>query len=99
MTLLNPSVDYVAMENTTANALIGSIGGFAAYADGLIADVRLYSDELTAGEVTNLYNGTDHTDNLIGHWLGNSNDLLDMSVNNNNGTHEGAQYSTDGPKP
>jgi len=92
---------YVAMENTVTPVEIGSLTTSVerGYADGLIADVRLYSDELTAGEVTNLYNGTDHTDNLIGHWLGNSNDLLDMSVNNNNGTHEGAQYSTDGPKP
>jgi len=95
----NNAGSYVAMENTVTPVEIGSLTTTVErdYADGLIADVRLYSDELTAGEVTNLYNGTDHTDNLVGHWLGNSNDLLDMSVNNNNGTHEGAQYSTDGP--
>ena len=90
---------YTAMEDTSRAVQIGGEVSSSSYASGKIADVRLYNDVLTAGEVTNLFNGTDHTASLIGHWIGNSNDFNDMSVNSNNGTVGGSTYSADGPKP
>ena len=91
--------NYVAIENTSSDVTIGGEDLGARRADGKIADVRLYDDELTSSEVTSIYNGTDHTGNLIGHWLGNTDDFNDMSVNSGNGTVDGSTYSLDGPKP
>jgi len=67
--------------------------------EGNIADCRIYDTDLTASQISDLYNGTNVTTNLVGHWLRNTDDLLDYSVNNNHGSHNGSTYSTDGPKP
>jgi len=69
------------------------------YYNGLLADVRVFDDILTAGEVSDLANGIDFTESLIGWWFRNTDDLLDWSVNVNDGTNEGngTTFSTDGP--
>jgi len=91
---------YTAMENTSIPVQIGSLSTTAEkdYAYGLIADVRLYSDELTAVEVSNLFNGTDVQTNLVGQWLTDEDNVLD-NAGSNNGTNYGSKYSYDNPSP
>jgi len=86
---------YVAMDVSTANNFY--IGRYATtYADGKLADVRIYDDELTASEVLDLYNGNNHTDNLMGHWLTDNDDVEDKA-GTNDGTNFGSVYSDDNP--
>ena len=88
---------YVAMDVTTNNVYIGRYA--TSYADGKFADVRIYDDELTSSEVLELYNGTNITTNLIGHWLKDTDDVLDHSTNSNNGENFGSRFSPDNPSP
>lgn len=89
------SGDHVAMDVSTANNVY--IGRYATtYSDGKFADVRIYDDELTSSEVLDLYNGNNHTDNLIGHWLTNNDDVNDYA-GTNDGTNNGSTYSLDNP--
>ena len=64
---------------------------------GLIADVRVYDADIGATEIANLAAGTDYQTNLVGHWLLNSDDVLDYGSGGNDGTNDGSTYSTDGP--
>lgn len=81
--------------STTVTARIGAVAsGF--YVDGKIADVRYYTRELSASEASDLAAGTDVTSGLYGHWLKNTDDVLDH-VGSNDGTNYGSTYSTDGP--
>ena len=90
---------YTSMHNTSASAIIGRLGdwtGGTSYADGNIADVRLYDAELSSLDISNLYNGTNITTDLIGHWLIDSDDVIDHA-GTNDGTNFGSVYSTDSP--
>lgn len=67
---------------------------------GNIADCRIYDDALTPRQVSDLYNGLDLRNNLVGQWLINADDTLDHSINSNNGKNIGqSSYSLDGPLP
>jgi len=67
---------YVAMHNGTAALEMGrfvSDSGNADYSDGNIDEVSLWNKELSAGEVTAIYNSGTPTDlsaasNLVGYW-------------------------------
>ena len=88
---------YVAMENLGANVQLGHYGSH--YANGKIADVRVYAEELTAAEVqvlaskinvsTSLGAGTT---NLTAYWpiAGTSIDITDNSANSHNLTASGS---------
>ena len=65
---------------------------------GNIADVRIYDAALTATEISDLYNGTNITTNLVGHWLTDADDTEDKA-GSNNGTNYGSKYSYDNPSP
>ena len=65
---------------------------------GNIADVRIYDTDLTATEISDLYNGTNITTNLVGHWLTDADNVLD-AAGSNNGTNYGTKYSYDNPSP
>ena len=89
------SDNYSAMTPSTNNIVF--IGRYATnYCDGKIADMRIYDDELTSSEVADLYSGTNHTDNLIGHWLTDNDDVEDKA-GTNDGTNYGSTYSYDNP--
>ena len=89
---------YVAMEATTNNLEIGSveIATGRDYADGKIADVRIYDTDLTASQISDLYAGTDVQTNLVGHWLTDNDDVEDKA-GTNDGTNFGSTYSIDNP--
>ena len=90
---------YTAMHNTSASVIIGRLGDWTSstsYADGSIADVRLYDTELSSSDISDLYSGTNLTANLIGHWLTNNDDVDDYA-GINDGTNFGSTYSTDSP--
>ena len=57
------------------------------------------STTVAAGAVTAaaIIAGTNVSDGLVGHWLTNTDDVLDWSGNENHGTNNGSIYSTDGP--
>jgi hypothetical protein len=87
--------NYSAMTPSTNNIVF--IGRYATtYCNGKIADMRIYDDELTSSEVADLYSGTEHTDNLIGHWLTDNDDVEDKA-GTNDGTNYGPTYSYDNP--
>jgi len=82
------------------------------YWDGLIDEVAIWNDALTADEITALYNSGNGLDassnsgnyssssNLQGYWKfneGSGTTLTDQTSNGNNGTISGATWSTDTP--
>ena len=95
--LSSSSGSYIAMENTTESAKTGT-NGLSTYADGNLADVRIYDTDLTSTDVSNLYNGTNITTNLVGHWLTDNDDVEDKA-GTNDGTNFGSTYSYDAPFP
>ena len=62
------------------------------------ADVRIYNSTLTATDISDIYNGTNITTNLVGHWLTDADNLLD-NAGSNNGTNYGSKYSYDNTSP
>jgi hypothetical protein len=56
--------------------------------DGSIADVRIYNRVLSTTEITNLYNGEDIRDGLVGQWK-LEDDYNDSSGMGNHGTNSG----------
>jgi len=75
------------------------IGNWEHTAHGMLggmADFRIYNNELSSLDISNLYNGTNITTDLIGHWLIDSDDVIDHA-GTNNGTNFGSVYSTDSP--
>ena len=85
---------YVAMHNLSGSTELGRFT--SNYAEGNIADVRLYNKELSSAEVQNIADGTHVTDSLVGWWLDDDDDVLD-NAGTNDGTNNGSTYSTDGP--
>lgn len=97
---------YVAMSNTSAPLLLGSFG--TQFADGRISEMCLWSSELTAANVTSLYNSGTPIDsstidsaNVAGHWpleAGSGKTAIDYSGNGNHGTlTNGPTWSSDTP--
>ena len=79
---------------------------------GKIADCRIYNADIGTTTIAGLAAGTDYTTNLIGHWIKNSNDLLDHSglnyhaylentevIKHHGDNSESPEFSTDGPLP
>ena len=79
---------------------------------GKIADCRIYNADIGTTTIAGLAAGTDYTTNLIGHWIKNSNDLLDHSgldyhaylentevIKHHGDNIESPEFSTDGPLP
>ena len=90
---------YVAMENSTEPLVMGGLIGVD-YSEGNISDCRLYDTDLTSTQISNIYNGTDIQTNLVGHWIKDTDDAIDHSVNSNDGRIDGrSQFSLDGPLP
>jgi len=88
-TINNPTSDTnIGAYNNTINNLH--------LTDGNIADCRLYDTDLTASQISDLYNGTDVQTNLVGHWLTDNDDVED-NAGSNDGTNDGSTYSNDGP--
>ena len=86
---------YDAMEASTNNKVF--IGRWSTtYSDGKIADARIYDAELSSTDISDIYNGTNVTTNLIGHWLTNNDDADDYA-GTNDGTNYGSTYSYDNP--
>ena len=79
---------------------IGALGATGAAYDGffngLVADVRTYNAILGDSNIADLYNGTNITTNLVGHWLTNNDDVEDKA-GTNDGTNFGSTYSYDNP--
>lgn len=65
--------------------------------DGKIGDFRIYDKVLTSGEISSIRSGVDVSSGLIGHFMKNTDDLTDHSVNTNNATASGTTFSEDGP--
>jgi hypothetical protein len=89
---------YTAMENTAQPLWVGR--ETSRYLGGNLSDVRLYSKELSAAEVSDLNSFTHVSDSLVGWWLLDSNDIIDHSGNGHDGTESGptnTTFSTDGP--
>ncbi len=62
------------------------------------ADVRIYNSTLTATDISDIYNGTNVTTNLVGHWLTDEDNVLD-NAGSNDGTNYGSKFSYDNPSP
>ena len=88
---------YSAMHNF-GGAVIGRLstdnGNFA---DGKISDVRIYREELTATEISDLYTYGRNPDapTLEGWWEFDGGDATDSTANGNDGTVTGAVNTTD----
>jgi len=90
------------IDNSTAEFAIGrnlNSGSGVNYFDGLVDEVRVWSDIRTAGEISNNYETelTGSEANLVGYWKLNNN-YLDETSNNNDLTASGSPvFSTDIP--
>lgn len=84
------SAAITAATTATLSFRIGRGGSMANVFNGMIADVRVYNTQQSAGEVTNIYNGVaTPTSALKGHWLldeGYSTSAADSSGTANTGT-------------
>ena len=89
----------LAIKDTTADLKIGWRDfAFEAHFKGNICDCRIYDTDLTSTDIANLYNGTNITTNLVGHWLKDTPSLLDHA-GSNDGTNYGSSWSPDNPSP
>ena len=83
------SVTYTGVYGDASNPL--TIGKRATttvpqhYFAGLIADVRIYDADIGSTAIAGLETGTDYTTDLQGRWLGNADNLLDLSGNDRDG--------------
>jgi len=99
------SVASISYDGTINNpASDAHIGSYNADVDNThrtnanIADVRIYDTDLTATDISDIYNGTNITTNLVGHWLTDADNVLD-NAGTNHGTNYGSKYSYDNPSP
>jgi|LUMS01.1.fsa_nt_gb hypothetical protein len=98
--------DFVEIENTAANLLIGKassafggdMGTPNTFAKGKIANLALFEGSLTSTERTNVYNAgrtgvfTDYADNTLRAYYKFSNNFKDSSSNSNTGTASGTSF-------
>jgi len=101
-TWLAASGSFDGMDDTTSPVqLSGFNNATAAPFVGNMADVRVYDKILSDAEVSNLYNGIEVADGLVGRWITDVDDgattLPDYSTNSNDGTNNGTTYSADSP--
>lgn len=91
--------NVTAIYNNAAAFTIGDYGGTNHRFDGLISNVRVWSDIRTAGEVLAgvyaIYTGT--TDNLVGSWYNDANDHNDDAGTNNLTSSGSPVFSTNVP--
>jgi hypothetical protein len=92
------SIPHTQIFDGTAPIMVGSEPTFASYFDGNIADVRIYDADIGGAGVSDLYNGTNITTNLVGHWIKDTPSLLDHA-GNNDATNYGSKFSYDNPSP
>lgn len=95
------STSFSSLTNNSAPFRIGCLG-IQAYAswNGKLDEIFIYDKALTNAEVSNIYNCNMLDDNLQGHWRfeeGSGTTAFDLTSNGNNGTINGAIYSTDVP--
>jgi len=89
--------------NTTSNTFIGKAAhGWTEMFDGLIDDVSIWNTPLTQQEIQQYMNcsPTGTETGLVGYWNfeeGSGTTAYDLTSNGNNGTINGATYSTDVP--
>lgn len=88
----NPTVN-------TNNFVVGNTVAADGTFNGLIDDVRVYSEALTATQILNLYYGIEPPTTNLELWHkfdeGSGTSAIDSSGNSNTGTISGATYSTD----
>ena len=87
-----------SVHNSTADVGIGANGLGQAPFQGNICDCRIYDTDLTATDISDIYNGTNITTNFVGHWLTDADNVLD-AAGTNHGTNYGTKYSYDNPSP
>ena len=92
MTTILNSDGLITVGCTFANGVPANFGS------GGRADIRIYNSTLTATDISDIYNGTNITTNLVGHWLTDADNLLD-AAGTNHGTNYGTKYSYDNPSP
>jgi hypothetical protein len=88
------------IHNSTSDILIGASLSTTPtwHIDGSVADCRIYDTDLSASDISDLYNGTNVTTNLVGHWIKDTPSLLDHA-GNNDATNYGSKFSYDNPSP
>ena len=90
---------YVAMHDQGQPAVIGvSYSGGTNYADSKIADVRVYSEEVSAANISTIESGGSYTTNLVSQWI--VNESLEDQVGTNDaaeGSGSSTTFSTDYP--
>jgi len=99
--ITNNNGSNVVIDDTSADLIIGAFHNSVNdpfYFSGNIADCRIFDSTLTSTDIASLYNGTDVQTNLVGHWLTDSDNVLD-NAGSNNGTNYGSKYSYDNPSP
>jgi hypothetical protein len=84
--------------DSTADIGIGAYADSSLHLKGNLADCRIYDTDLTSTDISDLYNGTNVTTNLVGHWLTDADNVLD-AAGTNHGTNYGSKYSYDNPSP
>jgi len=95
---LTSQIPTQAFNATVPLTLGGRTDNTSILLEGNLADCRIYDTDLTATEISDLYNGTNVTTNLVGHWLTDDDNVLD-AAGSNNGTNYGSKYSYDNPSP
>ena len=93
---------YLTANTTTGPTTIGarSYSGLEGFFAGNLADVRIYNRALSASEISDVIAGIDVTSGLQGRWIGNADNLNDLSGNGNDaseGAGSSSTYSTNGP--
>lgn len=93
------TLPYTGMSNSPQRFEVGSRNSGAEwFLDGKIAEIKVYSDELTPAELLADFNGTHKTTNLVAWYQldDGSGNPLDASGNNHDGTNVGADWVSTG---
>ena len=99
--LTNQGSHQYNLYNSATSLLVGKKTGDT-YFNGLIDDVHIWSSALTQSEIQSYMSSppTGNEAGLVGYWNfneGSGNTVTDLSGNGNNGTINGATWSTDAP--
>lgn len=99
---------YTAMENTTSPLLLGKTANESFKTEGKMDEIAIFNSELSAADITSIYNGDgtglpgdlSEFSSLVSWWRfeeGSGTTATDSGTGGNNGTIDGATYSTDIP--
>ena len=95
---------YTAMENTSTPLLLGKEGGNIYYAEGKMDEIAIFNSELSAADINTIYtdgpSDLSEFSSLVSWWRfeeGSGTTAKDSGTGGNNGTIDGATYSTDIP--